>query len=1054
MSHRGVHALDGLAHPLVGRWWGTLAFIAAFGIAYFLAAWLGLALRGEPAGLAFFWPAAGVAVGTLIVLGPGAWPAGAIAIATASAAINFLIGRHAGLIVIFALANVAQALLTAWIVERWFGRAMKLSDLRQVLVFLGASAVGASVVALGAGAVVALLQGSSSSPLPVLCLLYAGCLLGVVTVAPVIIGLDEARNRLPPKRELIDGGAGLATLAVLSVVAIGLSSVPWATSLPEILVFCPLLWVAVRCRPVFSAAGALLVALAVIWSRVHHLGLFGNEGIPVLDSLFATQSFVLGAALVSMLLAALFAERRQIEAALKSNNELLRDSNERLELVLGAAELGVFSLDIHTGLLECDARSAYIHGHTSLPRTIKDGRRFIHHDDRACIDERFAQAWRADGAWNAEYRVVHPPGHALAGEVRWIAFEGAIVRGSQPKSARLLGVSRDITHRKQSEKALAERNMQLALAGKSGLVGSYAYDHGTDMMHVSEGYVAIHGLPDGTTKNARSECDAHTYADDLARIRALRDQAVREQRGEYDANYRIVCRGGAIRWVESRSFISYDANGKPQQTIGVNIDITERKRAEEALAERNIQFELAQKVARVGSYAYDIGKNVMRLSRASAAIYGLSQNPIEVSGMDWRDRIHRDDVDRLQLERHRSFKARQPELMSEFRIVRPGGEVRWIESRTQISYDSAGRATSMVGVYIDVTERKRTEQTLLERSAQLDLANKAGLVGGYSYDYATDTLRLGAGTAAIYGLPEGTEVVTAEEWRRCMHADDVLPLVAQSRRAIREQRRELVCVFRIIRNDEMRWIETRNRFSYDHTGRATQAIGVSIDVTERRQAEDHKAFLIAELDHRVKNTLACVSAIAQRAREVANSADEYFDMFDGRLQSLANTHTLLSRSRWHGAKLVELVRGELAPCGKDDSMRIAGPEISLSPEAAQTVAMVLHELATNAAKYGALSVEGGRVSVSWNHTGDAPAQSVISIQWKESGGPAVERDIRPGYGTSIIRDLIPYELGGTVDLVHASAGVRCRMDIPSRWLRSTRATSTEGQSPDSLQSLH
>src|SRR6185436_16748834 len=155
------------------------------------------------------------------------------------------------------------------------------------------------------------------------------------------------------------------------------------------------------------------------------------------------------------------------------------------------------------------------------------------------------------------------------------------------------------------------------------------------------------------------------------------------------------------------------------------------------------------------------------------------------------------------------------------------GAERWIEARTLISYDGAGCPSRMIGVYIDVTERKRTEQTLLERDAQLNLANKAGRVGGYSYDYATNTLRLGAGTAAIYGLPESVDEMTAEEWRRCVHPDDLMQLVAESRRALKKQQTELVCVFRIFRNSEVRWIETRNLFSYDKTWRVTHAIGAS-----------------------------------------------------------------------------------------------------------------------------------------------------------------------------------------------------------------------------------
>ena len=145
---------------------------------------------------------------------------------------------------------------------------------------------------------------------------------------------------------------------------------------------------------------------------------------------------------------------------------------------------------------------------------------------------------------------------------------------------RIVGANIDVTERKKAELTLAERNVQLALAGKAGLVGTYAHDFNADMMQVSEGYAAIHGLPEGTTESSRSEWKRRVHPEDLARKLAVESKAFRERRGEYSAEYRIV-RHGEVRWIESRSFISYDSDGSPQRVIGVNIDITERKRAEE-----------------------------------------------------------------------------------------------------------------------------------------------------------------------------------------------------------------------------------------------------------------------------------------------------------------------------------------------------------------------------------------------------------------------------------------------------------------------------------------
>ena len=138
----------------------------------------------------------------------------------------------------------------------------------------------------------------------------------------------------------------------------------------------------------------------------------------------------------------------------------------------------------------------------------------------------------------------------------------------------------DISERKKAELALAERNLQLALAGKAGLVGSYSYDTNTELMQISEGYAAIYGLPEGTTEIAHSRWQANVHPEDRERLDALRRQALRERKTEQSMEYRIV-RDGDVRWIESRRFILYGDDGRAQRIIGVNIDVTGRKRAEE-----------------------------------------------------------------------------------------------------------------------------------------------------------------------------------------------------------------------------------------------------------------------------------------------------------------------------------------------------------------------------------------------------------------------------------------------------------------------------------------
>jgi len=217
------------------------------------------------------------------------------------------------------------------------------------------------------------------------------------------------------------------------------------------------------------------------------------------------------------------------------------------------------------------------------------------------------------------------------------------------------------------------------------------------------------------------------------------------------------------------------------------------------------------------------------------------------------------------------------------------------------------------------------------------------------------------------------------------------------------------------------WLDQRDR-------RRTAAY--ARDIAAARRAEEQQNLLIAELDHRVKNVLARVAVVAQRSRESSSSIDQFLDVLDGRIQSMANTHALLSRGRWKGVYLGDLVRRELEPCIGACEATMEGPDVLLPEDATQALAMVLHELVTNSAKYGALSTPRGRVCVHWGCQSNGSSESHLTIQWQEIGGPPVRAPTRHGYGTSVISELIPYELGGTVDIDYRTAGVQCRIEFP------------------------
>jgi len=1006
-------------------YFGGVKLAVATGVAYFLAGRLGLVLRVDP-GIAVFWPASGIALGALIALGRSARLPLAVAVFLATAASNLMIGRNPWLAMVFGLLNAFQTLFAAWLLERWFGRSFDLESVQRVLAFLAATAVGSAVAAAGAAVAIAI-YSPTISPLKVWGLWFAACSLGIVTVAPLLIGLGGAMRERLARHEQIEGWAGLLVVGVVTAFLVSLPDGPWATALPEALVFPFLLWIAIRCRPVFAAGAALTVGLTIIASATLNIGYF-EPGKPIADRILSAQIFVFMESILVVLLAAVFAERRRSEQAVKQ-------VAERLQLALDGAVLGAFRADLATGQFACDVRAGLFNGHTVPPTTIEESRRFVRPEDLSRIDRAIAEAQLARGNWKAEYRVVPPPGHPHAGETRWVAVEGSIVRDDRGAPAQLFGVTRDVTLSKLGEQALAERNTQLTLAGKVGLIGSFAFDVATGRMQVSPGYAAIHGLPEGTLETTRAEWRARVHTDDLPCVDACLQTAIDNRDREHYCEFRIVRANGESRWIESRCSISYDPDGHAQRVVGANIDVTERKHTEAVLEESKSRLADALAAGQVMAFQWDAITGESVRSNNASLMLGIEQRGgARRPRNEFLKQVHPEDQQRLKA-CIRQLRPERPSYAITFRLVRADGSKVWLEETAKGEFDATGRLLRIKGLTRDISERKTTELALGERTMQLELAGKAALVGSFAFDVDANKMQISEGYAAIHGFAEGTTEIARSQWQAGVHPDDRRDVESARRRAFRQRRNEYGIEHRIVHpSGEVRWIEKRSFVAYRSDGSPERVVGVNIDITERKRAHQHQCTLLAELDHRVKNILATVSTVAARTRDGSSSIHEFVASLEGRISSMARTHELLSATQWQGISVLELVRRELAPYATRGNTDISGPEVILRTEAGQALGMVLHELATNAAKYGALSKQNGRVSIAWRQLLNGHPGSQLILQWSEVGGPSVMAPQHSGFGMSTIRDLIPYEFGGTVDLAFAPSGVRCRLELPADWL--------------------
>lgn len=233
---------------------------------------------------------------------------------------------------------------------------------------------------------------------------------------------------------------------------------------------------------------------------------------------------------------------------------------------------------------------------------------------------------------------------------------------------------------------------------------------------------------------------------------------------------------------------------------------------------------------------------------------------------------------------------------------------------------------------------------------------------------------------------------------------------------------------RITRPDgERRWISATGRPLRGPNGKIARLIGHVIDITHTKRNEEKLRTVLHELNHRVRNTLTIIQSIAALSFPDDVSVAQGRRDFSGRIQALAQAHSLLTSEEWSGAKMADLVRNALAPyCDLASQASIEGPEVWLPAKTAVSLAMALNELATNAVKHGALSVPEGLVTVRWSCS-TTGSERTCELTWTESGGPPAAEPKRQGFGLILIGSLMPAELGGEADIRFEEAGFRCRL---------------------------
>ena len=305
----------------------------------------------------------------------------------------------------------------------------------------------------------------------------------------------------------------------------------------------------------------------------------------------------------------------------------------------------------------------------------------------------------------------------------------------------------------------------------------------------------------------------------------------------------------------------------------------------------------------------------------------------------------------------------------------------------------------------------------------------AGGVGYWELALPGQDLWLSGRARKYLGLDRG-EPFGARDLAKKLKPEDMIRRTETLERALRGDG-DYAAEYQI--RDSGRWLQVRGRLIRSRSGKPVKLAGVITDVTDRHQAfaalatsEHRQRLLINELNHRVKNTLATIQSIAALTARRATSVEDFMRLFQARLIALSDTHNLLTANGWERARLRDLVLQEFRPYA-EDQLRMQGPDVTLESEQALSMGLILHELVTNAAKYGALSnpdAAGGRVDVTWGEVDD---DGLIVLDWVESGGPAVTAPTQSGFGSRLIDTSVRGTLRGTATIDYAQGGLHCRL---------------------------
>ncbi len=694
-------------------------------------------------------------------------------------------------------------------------------------------------------------------------------------------------------------------------------------------------------------------------------------------------------------------------------------ASEHLRLALAAGQMGTWEIDHVRQVRNHSLQTRAIFGwQPDEPLPWRELLSQVLPEDRPALTA--AQERLRAGCDDAavDYRI-----RRTDGAIRRLNVRGRVVaRQANGSPARTVGIVADITERKQAEERLHQSEERHRKALEAGRLGAYDWDVAADVFHWDPRSRAVLGLgPNETLSFARMMALAHPA--DRSSIRAAVDRALDPEMAKpFVHEWRLIRPDGAERWMETQGQACFSGEGKNRKAyrlVGVVRDITRRKSVELALAESEARFRSTFENAAVGIAQMARDGRWREVNDRFCAITGYTRD--ELLGRRFQDMTYPDDLPGNEQQFRRVLTGEIGSFSCQKRYIRKDGSVVWVSTTGSLAHTPAGAPDYIVAIIEDITKAKEAEiaiQAALVASEHLRLALAAGQMGTWEVDHVRHLRQVSPKTRTIFGWKPDDPLPWSGRFGQALPEDQSALTATQDR--LRAGDDEASVEYRIRRTDgEIRWLSVRGRVVKRLAdGSRARTVGIVADITERKEAEEHVKLLMQEINHRARQT----------AGEVAPKV--FAERFGQRLAGLAASHDLLARNQWRGVEIADLVSSQLAHLGELLGTRVIfeGPSLLLRASAAQALGMAVHELATNAIKYGALSHTKGVVRISWDLVAD---KSCFTMTWSEQDGPPPTLTRRPGFGHTVMVQMAKHALEARVHLEYGEAGVIWRLLAPA-----------------------